>query len=127
MKPKRTIEELAKIEHALKEKYGEDSIVNPRQFWTKEKESEYQKELSVSVEKQQKLEENSEKIEKDGFLISKRLLTYTNSEGCPTCSKYFLNAQDTVYLIKFECCHKCFIDFVDGREDRWKTGWRPTK
>jgi hypothetical protein len=23
-------------------------------------------------------------------------------------------------------CTFCHIDFIEGREDRWKTGWRPT-
>ena len=28
---------------------------------------------------------------------------------------------------KFECCFKCFIQYVDGREERWEKGWRPDK
>ena len=30
-------------------------------------------------------------------------------------------------MSKFECCFKCYIDYVEGREDRWKSGWRPNK
>jgi len=26
---------------------------------------------------------------------------------------------------KFDCCYECYIQFVDGREERWKSGWRP--
>jgi len=28
---------------------------------------------------------------------------------------------------KFDCCYKCYWQWVEGREDRWKTGWRPNK
>ena len=34
---------------------------------------------------------------------------------------------DDVYMSKFDCCEKCYIQFVEGREDRWKTGWRPNE
>ena len=126
-KPRRSLEQLGQIEHLLRQKYGEDAVVNPRQFWTEEKEEDFQKQLKESVENQQKIEENEDKVEKDGVLISKRLLTYKNSESCPVCEKYLTNTQDSVYLLKFKCCHQCYINYVEDRVERWKNGWRPTK
>ena len=32
---------------------------------------------------------------------------------------------DDVYMSKFDCCFKCYIQWGEGREDRWSTGWRP--
>jgi len=26
---------------------------------------------------------------------------------------------------KYNCCYNCFIQYVHGREKRWKSGWRP--
>jgi len=26
---------------------------------------------------------------------------------------------------KYNCCYNCFIQYVHGREERWKSGWRP--
>ncbi len=124
-KPKKTIEELGKIEFALKQKYGEEAIVNPLQFWTKEKEVDFQEQIKESLEKQRNLEENEERIEKDGFLVSKRLFT-KNGESCPICQKYLLDSRDVIYIAKFECCSKCYIQYVEDREERWKTGWRPS-
>ena len=35
--------------------------------------------------------------------------------------------QEEKNMAKFDCCFKCFIQWIEGREDRWKTGWRPDK
>lgn len=32
---------------------------------------------------------------------------------------------DDVCLVKFECCSKCYVQYVEGREERWLEGWRP--
>ena len=26
---------------------------------------------------------------------------------------------------KYDCCFKCFVKYVEDREKRWSTGWRP--
>ena len=26
---------------------------------------------------------------------------------------------------KYDCCFRCFLQYVDEREERWKSGWRP--
>ena len=39
----------------------------------------------------------------------------------------FFNGQDDLYMNKFECCWECYIKWVEGREERWATGWRPDK
>ena len=121
---KRTIEELGKLEQLLKNKYGDDAIINPKSLWSKEKEEFYQVQHKENLEKQQKLEENEEKIEKDGFFASKRIFT-KNGESCPVCEKYLTNTQDGVYLLKFSCCNTCYVTYVEDRLDRWLTGWRP--
>ena len=30
-------------------------------------------------------------------------------------------------MSKFDCCEKCYIQWVEGREERWKKGWRPNE
>ena len=35
--------------------------------------------------------------------------------------------KDDLYMNKFECCHTCYIQWVEGREERWESGWRPEK
>ena len=36
-------------------------------------------------------------------------------------------SNDDVYMTKFGCCFKCYVQWVEDREERWKTGWRPER
>ena len=58
-------------------------------------------------------------------LISKKLFNKDNNRNCPVCHAYSFDSRDDVYMTKFDCCYKCYIQWVEGREDRWSTGWRP--
>ena len=40
---------------------------------------------------------------------------------------YSFDTRDNVYMTKYTCCYKCYIQWVEGREERWATGWRPNK
>ena len=71
--------------------------------------------------------EKTEKIEKDGFLISKKLLTKRSSRTCPVCETYSFDIKDDVYMNKYDCCYRCYIQYVEDREERWETGWRPNQ
>ena len=127
MKARRTLEELQQIEWAIKKKYGDIAVADPRQFWNPEKEADLKIQLKDNELKRILHDENEEKVEKDGFLISKRLLTTRKSESCPVCESYFTENRDSVYLLKFQCCQKCYITYVEDRQERWDSGWRPAK
>lgn len=122
---KRSLEELQQIEAAIRNKFGEAAITNPKSLWNEEAEKDYKKQISQLNDKSLLREKNEEKVEKDGFLISKRLLTIEKVEGCPTCGKCYTDARDSIYLLKFECCLNCYVLYVEDREERWKNGWRP--
>jgi hypothetical protein len=120
-------EYIAKLEKAITQKYGEETINNPRRFWDKDKEKEY---LSQSQEEQKKfakLAESRDKVEQDGFLINKKLLIRDNNRTCPVCKIYSFHPRDDLYMNKFGACLTCYIQYIEGREDRWCTGWRPQK
>lgn len=125
--PKKSIEYLGKLEQAIKKQYGEEAIVAPQQNWNPEKEAQYQQQAKENAQKLFKIEENEDKIEKDGFFISKKLVNKKNTKTCPVCNKYLLEANDNLYILKFECCSTCYTDYVEDREERWKNGWRPNK
>ena len=69
--------------------------------------------------------EETEKVEVDGFLVPKKLLNRDKNKNCPVCDSYLKTIKDDIYLAKYECCDTCYIKFVEGREERWLTGWRP--
>lgn len=44
---------------------------------------------------------------------------------CPVC-KGLMVGKSTSSFYDFGCCINCKIYFVEGREQRWKDGWRPS-
>jgi len=120
------LNQIAAIEKAIRQKYGKEAIINPNSEWSEAKEKEYLEQLREMNEKQTSLDEQQEKVETDGFLINKKLLTReTTILNCPVCSKRLKTVKDDIYNNKFECCHRCYIEYVEGRKDRWLKGWRP--
>jgi hypothetical protein len=117
---------IAKLEQAIAKKYGEETIQNPRGNWDESKEQDYEGQLKKLSEKEQMTEEQDEMVEVDGVLLSKKLFTRESTKRtCPVCTEYSFKIRDDVFMNKFDCCHKCYIQWIEGREDRWKTGWRP--
>ena len=128
MKKDLDLNDIAKYEKAIAKKYGPEAIENPRKHWNDEKEKSYQDQIKKLAEKELAFEEKDDKVEQDGFLISKKLLNKdTTRRTCPVCKTYSFSKKDDVYMNKFECCYKCYIQWVDNREERWLSGWRPNK
>ncbi len=38
-----------------------------------------------------------------------------------------MKGKSTFSFYDWGCCTNCVIAFIDDREDRWRSGWRPTK
>tara|TARA_Y100001963_G_C6780175_1_gene449439 strand:+ start:2689 stop:3084 length:396 start_codon:yes stop_codon:yes gene_type:complete len=112
-----------KVEKAIAEKYGKEAVQNPKANWSDEKEKEYLEQLK-KIYKSNKSSESSEE-EINGVFISKKLLKRESMRSCPVCNTYSFKSNDDVYMLKFECCEKCYIQWVEGRESRWNQGWRP--
>ena len=116
---------IAGLEKAIKEKYGVEAIENPAKFWSKEKEEDYIQQLEEFIKKQKKNEHDQELENVDGVLVSRKLLNKEGILNCPTCNRKIKTINDDIYFTKFDCCEKCYINYVDGRERRWLEGWRP--
>jgi ribosome modulation factor len=118
---------IAKVEKAIKEKYGQEAVDNPKKFWTKEKEEKYLKELKDFYRKQDSNRRTREKTLYKGILVSKNLINKKSKKKCPVCAKYSFDQKDDVYFAKFDACFDCYVDFIEDREQRWLDGWRPPK
>ena len=110
---------VAKVEKAISQEYGNIAIQNPRSLWSEEKEASYLEQIKQRYKKDNKQRERSEKINKDGFFLSKKLLTRDEDRVCPACFEYSFNLKDDLYMNKYDCCYKCYMQFVEGREERW--------
>ena len=117
--------QIAAVEKAIAEKYGSETIQNPRGNWDETKEEEYLQQMKEFYQKTQQNEEWQEKIDINGIKISKKLLNRESLRCCSVCGSYPKKSMDDVCLTKFECCNKCYLQYVEGREEKWLKGWRP--
>ena len=116
---------VAQLELAIANKYGEDAVKNPESGWDEEKEKSFQEQIKKFNKKMDKNSSFEDKVEVNGVLVSKKLLSRESNRTCPVCNVYSFSIKDDVYMTKFECCFKCYVKYVEDREDRWETGWRP--
>jgi hypothetical protein len=116
---------IAGLEKAIKKKYGSEAIENPANNWDNEKEIDYLSQLEEFVAKQKRAEQDSEAENVDGILVSRKLLSKEGIKNCPVCAGKVKTINDDIYMTKYECCSKCYINYIDGREQRWLEGWRP--
>ncbi len=107
--------QLIKIEQAIEEKYGEDTVQDPKSSWTPDKEKQYLEQ----IKKLTKLEKTKEKVEVEGVLMPKKLFRKESNRTCPECKKYSFNMKDDLYMVKFKCCFVCYVQHVEGREEKW--------
>ena len=116
---------LATFERAISKKYGDEAIQNPKANWSDEKEKQYLEDIKKLTKKEFELKEKDEKVQVNGVLIPKKLLNKESNRTCPVCNTYSFDVKDDVYMNKYECCYKCYIQWVEDREERWQSGWRP--
>ena len=106
---------VAKIEKAIADKYGHQTIQNPKSSWNTTKEQEYLEQLKQKERQIRNKEKEEETIENKSKIVRE----------CQTCKKYRIKRKHDIYFTKFECCFDCYIQWIEGREERWKSGWRP--
>tara|TARA_R110000824_G_scaffold31089_9_gene101561 strand:+ start:2165 stop:2617 length:453 start_codon:yes stop_codon:yes gene_type:complete len=124
---KRDQEYIAKVEQAIAKKYGEETIQNPKKYWDDQKEKDYLAQLKNIQDKSDHRKQKNEKVKEGNILIDKRLLKKNIVRTCPVCFIYSFSSRDDLYINKFSCCRECYMEFVEFREDRWDSGWRPSE
>jgi hypothetical protein len=45
---------------------------------------------------------------------------------CPQCEWVMVGRESIRTYYDFGVCSNCFIEFIEDREERWRSGWRPT-
>ena len=103
------------------------SIAYGKRLTVNEKEKDYVQQIKSRAKKLLEIEEQSEKIEVKGFFMAKKLLNREVKIICSVCENKLRTVRDDIYMNKFDCCEKCFVDYVEDREERWLKGWRPNQ
>ena len=118
---------IVRLEKAIRERWGEEAIENPKKHWDEKKEKAHEQEVREFYKRKFFKDEKNSKQNYKGFLVTKKLLTKEVERECPVCKSYSFSPSDDLYMAKFECCFDCYIKWVEGIEERWDSGWRPTK
>ncbi len=122
------LNDIARLEKAISERWGEETIQNPKADWSEDKEKEYLEQIKELTKKTNQSKRAEEKVEIDGVFVSSKLIKKSKSNrSCPVCKIYSFDKKDDVYMNKYECCFKCYLAWVEDREDRWLEGWRPSE
>ena len=116
--------EIAKFEKAIREKYGDDAIQDPRSLWNQKKEEKYLRDLKDFYTKE-KVEK--EILDRGSYLLKSTRPLKKQKSTCEVCAEYSTRSSDDLFFNRFQCCEKCYVYYVEGREERWKTGWRPNE
>jgi hypothetical protein len=117
--------DIAQYEKAISDKYGEVSITNPKSGWDNEKEFEYLEQMKMVYQRRKTRKDKKLKEEHEGFFVSSNLFNSRQNRKCEACGCFSLAKGDTLYLIKYSCCQECYIKYIEDREERWLSGWRP--
>ena len=117
---------IASVEKAIAEKYGKCAAQDFRGSWDEESEKDY----LGQIRKKNEIK-NRDNFKKEETLVGDIRITRRAKEEeeasriCPVCKTYSFSMKDELYMNRFQCCHKCFYDFVDGQQNRWADDWRP--
>ena len=122
---KKDLNDIAAVEKAISNKYGKETITNPKSTWDDSKEKEYIEQVKKIAQTQRDDPKKGSKVELNGFLVSEKLINKKSKRTCPVCDVYSFDKKDDLYMNRFDCCFKCYVCFVEGREERWEAGWRP--
>ena len=106
------LDQVAALEKAIREKYGEEAITNPKGSWNPEKEQEYIEEVKKAYLREVT---EREKLEIDGVLVDKKLINKVIDRSCKHCSSLSFKRTDDLYLTKFRSCFKCYVLHIEGR------------
>lgn len=119
------IRKLEKFERAIKKKWGDEAVQNPRRFEGADKTTEEDRERYLR--KLYEKHKEKEFVEEDGVKFQSEFLEQkdTSLRFCEVCNELSFNTQDTLYIEKYGVCKQHFIEYVEDREERWNNGWRP--
>ena len=126
MKTRKDPNTIAAIEKAIAEKYGKDTVQDFRNEWQEDKERHYLNQLKEMRIERDKFSMYKEEVVVGDVKITKRSNSQKQDRSCPVCKTYSFSRRDDLYMNRFKCCYDCYIDFIQYREEEWKSGVRPT-
>lgn len=110
-----TLNEKERLEKAIREKFGEEAVQNLKNGWNLEKEKNY-KEQVAKVQYREQSDYNEE--HRENFIIKSKIKNHITKK-CIVCEHYIYKKNDFYSYLKFNTCEHCYIQYIEGREDKW--------
>lgn len=117
---------MAAMEKAIAEKYGKKTVQDFRSEWTDLDEKQYLEQLRARKILRDKTSIEKPRVEVAGIIIHKKVDFKKSNRTCPICKTYSFSSRDDLYMNRFQSCYRCYIDFIEHREDGWNEGWKPS-
>lgn len=108
------------LEKQIAKKYGQETIQNPRNNQNLSKDTNFLNQLKILQKREDDDNPINYKTELSGVLITNKLITKESSRTCPFCGQYSFNIEDDLYMIKYDCCFQCYIEYIEDREEQWE-------
>ena len=104
------IDDEDKFDSAIIAKYGKETIFDPKDSWTPEKEQDFLKQSKELAEREKQYLSKKQRIGYKGFYVSKALLSKIKKDRvCQLCKQYSFDFRDDFYQEKYKCCWICYI------------------
>lgn len=105
---KKDLNKIAQIEKAISKKYGKEAIQNPKSNWNEKKEKKYLADVKRFYTRT------------SPNMLKKYKHKFKNSCVCEACGKedYFFSLLDDKSFARWNVCHSCYIDNIQGRPDK---------
>jgi len=116
---------IASVEKAIAERYGKDTVQDFRSTWDEFREKDYLEQVKDRLVRSGNKSAKKEEIVADDVRVSKRVSMTKDTRICPVCKTYSFSGADDLYMNRFQCCYRCYLDFVQRKEDEWRNGDRP--
>ena len=117
---------IAAVEKAISKKYGVETVQDFRTSWPETREKDYLEQLRRRNKSKNK-KPKKEKQQPGQVLNTPLPRTRKEERTCTTCKTYSFSPKDDLYMNRFKCCFRCYIEFVEYREEKWLSGKRPSK
>lgn len=111
------------LENVFREKYGPMSLVDIGAFWNTQKDKILKEYLRIEQKYFLSKEDNYFKF---GSILFSNKFSSKENKCCLVCGRYNYKARDLKTFSLFRTCFDCHVRHIEGREERWKAGWRPT-
>jgi len=118
-KSKKLVEYYDKLAEILYKQTDGKGLIDKETLWSGNGEDREEVQKKIFELSKKKIEKNTEVVDEDTYIVSKLVRKENFINKCEICNSGIMNINDDVMFIKYNCCYKCYIRYIEGREDKY--------